>query len=103
MYKELVDGSDAKMIGELRDELPHLLWLFHMGVVLFWVHDDSPASLERSQLLIVKTVPVIDALVGMSRIPGLRPIARQMTKTITDLRTFVAEPSDETVQHPPVS
>jgi len=93
MYAELVEGSDAKMIGELREELPHLLWLYHMGVVLFWVHDSSP-NVERTRVLIERTVPVIASLVGMSRIPGLRPIARDLTRTITELRTFVQAGND---------
>lgn len=90
MYRELVDGSDAKMSRELREELPHLLWLYHMGVVLFWVHDRSP-GLRRTHELVDQTVPVIASLVGMSRLPVLRPIARQLVRTATSLREFVTD------------
>ena len=37
-----LDGSDLKLTPALRAEMPELLWLLHMGVVLFWVHDSQP-------------------------------------------------------------
>jgi hypothetical protein len=32
-------GTHSK---DLRAELPYLLWVYHMGIVLFWIHDSSP-------------------------------------------------------------
>ena len=41
LYREVVDGSSARMSREVRERLPELLWLYSMGVVLYWVHDTS--------------------------------------------------------------
>ena len=41
LYRRVLEGSTAKVDPELRPELPELLWLYEMGVVLFWVHDRS--------------------------------------------------------------
>jgi AcrR family transcriptional regulator len=85
LFGELLDGSDARVGRDLRAELPELLWLYQMGVVLYWVHDDS-AGTERTYLLIDRTVPLVDKLISISRLPVLRPVTRQLMQTIRELR-----------------
>jgi AcrR family transcriptional regulator len=85
LFTELLEQSDAKVGKDLRAELPELLWLYQMGIVLYWVHDDSPGT-ARTYLLIDRTVPLVDKLISVSRLPVLRPITRQVIETIRDLR-----------------
>jgi AcrR family transcriptional regulator len=86
LYRELVDGSSARMAGDLRGRLPELLWLASMGVILYWVHDMSPGC-ARTYRLIDGVVPVIGRLVAASRIPVLRATLRDVTAIIDDLRS----------------
>jgi AcrR family transcriptional regulator len=85
LYTQVLEGSDAKFAKDLRADLPELLWLYQMGIVLYWVHDDSPRT-ERTYLLIDRTVPLVDRLVSLTRLPVLRPIARQLVDTLRELR-----------------
>lgn len=85
MFREVVDGSSAKLDPELRRELPELLWLAYMGVVLFWVHDRSPGQ-RRTRRLIDAVVPLIDRLVSLSRLRVLRPALRQVVALIETVR-----------------
>jgi AcrR family transcriptional regulator len=85
LFTELVEGSDAKLTKDLRAELPELLWLYQMGIVLYWVHDDSRGT-QRTYILIDRTVPLIDKLISVSRLPVLRPITRQLIDVIHELR-----------------
>ena len=41
-FEEVLEGSDAKVPKRLREQLPELLWLYFMGIVLFWVYDPTP-------------------------------------------------------------
>ena len=82
---EVLKGSTAKVDPELRRELPELLWLGYMGVVLFWVHDRSPGQ-ARTRRLIDGVVPLIDRLVGLSRLRVLRPVTREVLDLIRTLR-----------------
>ena len=86
LYREVVDGSNARMAGDLRGRLPELLWLASMGVILYWVHDTSPGS-ARTYRLIDGVVPVIGRLVAASRIPVLRATLRDVTAIIDELRS----------------
>jgi AcrR family transcriptional regulator len=67
----LVDGSSARVPAGLRTELPRLLWLFHMGLILYWVHDRSPGA-AKTRLLVERAVPLVVKLIGLGRVPVLR-------------------------------
>ncbi|MFL6142782.1 MAG: TetR/AcrR family transcriptional regulator [Labedaea sp.] len=84
LHREVVEGSTAKVDPELRADLPELIWLYHMGVVLFWVHDRSPGS-RRTRMLVERTVPLLDRVVGLSRLRVLRPVTREIVALIKDL------------------
>ncbi|ETK35111.1 TetR family transcriptional regulator [Microbispora sp. ATCC PTA-5024] len=86
IYREVVRGSADRMDEEVRAELPELLWLLSMGVVLFWVHDTSPGC-ARTYRLIDRVVPLVDRLVGLSHLPGIRGIARDVIELVHELRT----------------
>lgn len=70
-FRAVVDGSSARVPAPLRTELPRLLWLMHMGVMLYWVYDRSPGT-EKSTQLVERAVPLVVRLVALSRLPGLR-------------------------------
>ncbi|MEU7878484.1 TetR/AcrR family transcriptional regulator [Microbispora bryophytorum] len=85
LYREVVEGSAGRMDEELREELPELLWLLWMGVVLFWVHDSSPGC-ARTYRLIDRVVPLVDRLVGLSHLPGIKGVAREVIEVVHELR-----------------
>ena len=86
LYREVIDGSNARVGADLADRLPELLWLASMGIILYWVHDTSPGC-ARTYRLIDAAVPVIGRLVAASRIPVLRATLRDVTAIIDDLRS----------------
>lgn len=85
IYRQVVEGSRDRMDAELREELPELLWLMSMGIVLYWVHDTSPGC-ARTYRLIEVTVPLVDRLVGLSHLPGLRGITKDFIAAVHELR-----------------
>ena len=85
IFRDVVEGSGAKLDPELRRELPELLWLGWMGVILFWVYDKSPDQ-RRTRRLIDGAVPLIDRLVGLSRLRVLRPALRQVLALLDSVR-----------------
>jgi AcrR family transcriptional regulator len=85
LFREVVEGSTAKLDPELRRDLPELLWLGYMGAILYWVHDRSPDQ-EKTRRLIDGAVPLVDRLVGLSRLRVLRPVTREIVDLIRTLR-----------------
>ena len=85
LYRRVVDGSDLKVPAAIRAELPQLLWLAQMGVVLFWVHDRSKDN-ARTRALIARSVPLVDKLVRLTRLPGVRSVAEDAVGLVRSLR-----------------
>lgn len=85
LFREVFEGSTAKVDPELREQLPELLWLAYMGVILYWVHDRSPEQ-AKTRALVDGAVPLIDRLVGLSRLRVLRPVTREVLQLIRTLR-----------------
>ena len=86
LFARLVEDSDAKPVAALRPELPQLLWLLQMGMVLFWVYDDSPNQ-QRSRILVASIVPIVDRLVKMSRLPVVRGLVDDVVGLLRSLRS----------------
>jgi AcrR family transcriptional regulator len=85
LFQEVLDGSRVKVDTELRTELPELMWLAYMGVILYWVHDRSPAQ-RKTHLLIDRAVPLASRLIQMSRLKILRPVTREGLDLLRHLR-----------------
>jgi AcrR family transcriptional regulator len=85
LYAEVVDGSLVRIDRDLRARLPELLWLYSLGIVMFWVHDTSPGC-AKTYDLIDRTVPLADRLVSMSRLPVLHATLADVISIVEDLR-----------------
>jgi len=84
IYRDVVEGSSARMGPGVRERLPELLWLYSLGITLFWVHDNTDGC-SRTYQLIDATVPVIAQLVSASRLPALRRTLRDLTAIVDQL------------------
>lgn len=84
LYRQVVEGSTARMGPGVRERLPELLWLYSLGITLFWVHDNSDGCGKTYQL-IDATVPVIAQLVAASRLPTLRGTLKDLIAVVDQL------------------
>ena len=85
VFARVVDGERGPIARELRTELPNLLWLYHMGIVLFWVHDMSPDR-RRTWRVMERTVDLIVKLVTVASLPLMGPVRRAILRVMPDLQ-----------------
>ena len=85
LFEELVAETKARIPPDLRAELPYLLWLYHMGVILFWIHDSS-AKQARTRWLVEQTVDLLDKLISLASNPLMRPLRKRALKLVSELR-----------------
>jgi AcrR family transcriptional regulator len=85
LYGEVVGGSRLRVPGYLRERLPELLWLYSVGIMVFWARDTSAGG-RRTMRLIDTTVPVAARLVTLARYPVFRGLARQLITVADDVR-----------------
>ena len=86
LYAEVVRGARIRVPASLRERLPELLWLYSMGVVLFWVHDSSPGC-AKTYRLIDMTAPLAERLIRLARLPFVRSLLRRLLAVIDASRS----------------
>ena len=84
LMRRVVLGSRTRIHKDLREELPRLLWLYEMGIILFWIHDCSPGR-ARTRSLIEHTAGLVARLVGMASLPLMGPIRKGTLRLLADL------------------
>lgn len=93
LFENVVEGSKARFPKDLQAELPYLLWLYHMGIILFWIHDPSPRH-RRTYRLIDHTVDLLDKLISLASNPFMRPLRKQALRLMDELRNAAADGRD---------
>ena len=75
LFARALEGSKVRVSDELKQHLPRLLWLYQMGLLLFWVYDGSPRQTKTTRLF-EKTVSIVSSLIKLSGFALLRPVRK---------------------------
>lgn len=76
-FSMAIDGARPAVPADLIPDLPRLLWLYMMGIILFWMFDESPGQRKTTKLL-DGTIELIIRLVGISSLPLMRPLRKRL-------------------------
>lgn len=85
LFEQVIEQTKARIPNDLRAELPYLLWLYHMGIILFWIHDASRKR-ARTYRLIDQTVELLDKLISLASNPLMRPVRKKALRLVVELR-----------------
>ncbi len=96
LFARAVADSQVKLPARIRPYLPRLLWMYQMGLILYWVYDDSPDQ-QRTHVLFDRTLQMILLILRFANLPLLLPIH----KLAADLLESVYAPG--ILQAPPAS
>ena len=69
LFAKVLEGEKVRIPKDLKAELPYLLWVYHMGIVLFWIHDSSPKH-RRTYRLVNHTVDLLDKFLDAAFLNG---------------------------------
>ncbi len=73
-----VHGSKVRIPSEWQTFLPRILWLYQMGLLLYWVYDASPKQ-TRTKQLFEKSLSIVVGLIKFSTLPLMRPLRKLAT------------------------
>ncbi|HEY2961071.1 MAG TPA: TetR family transcriptional regulator [Pyrinomonadaceae bacterium] len=94
LFAKVVEDTKARIPKDLKAELPYLLWMYHMGIVLFWIHDPSTGH-RRTHRLVDHTVDLIDKLIHLASNPFMRPLRKQALRLVDEIREALPDESEE--------
>jgi AcrR family transcriptional regulator len=84
LFADVVSDSTLRVAPDLARELPNLLWIYHMGIILYWIHDASP-NRARTYRLVEESVDLISQLIRMAGLPILGQVRRNVLRLIADI------------------
>ena len=74
-FARILADCGVRIPRDLKPRLPAMLWFFQMGVILFWVIDDSPQQARTEKLLLLAS-KAVTTLIRLSALPLMRPLRR---------------------------
>lgn len=74
-------ARDVRVPEDLASHLPKLMWLYQMGLILYWIYDRSPDQ-RRTALLRRKSLALVVSLLKMSRFALLKPLRSKVVELI---------------------
>jgi AcrR family transcriptional regulator len=72
-FRRILIDCGVRIPRDLESHLPRVLWLFQMGVIYFWVTDESPGQTRTASLLELGAKS-ITSLLRLSALPLTRPL-----------------------------
>jgi AcrR family transcriptional regulator len=81
IMEEAVQGSNVKVHSSMKKHLPVLLWMYQMGLILFWANDNS-ASQRKTKQLMELSLSMLDKLLKLSSLPLMGSVNRSLSRGI---------------------
>jgi AcrR family transcriptional regulator len=72
-FERAVEDSKVKLPPRIKPYLPRLLWMYQMGLILFWVYDRSDEQ-KRTRLLFDQSLKMLLLTLRLAGFPLLRPM-----------------------------
>ena len=91
LWREVIDGSDARIPKRLRPDLPELVWLYFMGIVLFWVHDPTEGA-SATRAVVARTAPLLVRAIGLTRLPVMGKMMDDVVGTLHEIKRLLPAP-----------
>lgn len=80
-YVRALEGSDITIPKDIAPHLPRLLWLYHMGLVYYWIVDTSPGQ-RKTRRLAEATLDLIVQMLKISSLPLMGPLRKRALKVL---------------------
>lgn len=80
-FRRMLETCDLRIPRDLKPHLPGLLWFFQMGVILFWVTDESPQQ-NQTERLLAHASKLIAGLIRFSALPFMRPLRKTVLQLV---------------------
>ncbi len=87
IFARALEGHTTGLTKPVREKLPELLWLYKMGVILFWLYDDSPEQAKTYKFL-DQTADILVKIIRLSKVPGVGSFANRLVKLVDDFKPW---------------
>jgi AcrR family transcriptional regulator len=83
-FERALEESRTPGPKDLKTHLPRLLWMYQMGIILFWINDASVRQ-AKTTLLLDSSLDVVTRLIRFAGLPLTRPIRKKVVELMDTL------------------
>jgi len=80
-FARLLSESRIKLPADLAPLLPRILWMYQMGLILFWIYDRSEGQ-RKTHALLAHSASMVCRLIRLSGFPLLRPARKAVVQLV---------------------
>lgn len=80
-FRRILADCGMRIPRDLESDLPEVLWFLQMGVIFFWVIDESPRQVRTARLVELASKSVT-RLIRLSSLPLMRPVRKTALQVI---------------------
>jgi AcrR family transcriptional regulator len=80
-FSKALDGIRLSVPDDLREHLPGILWMYQMGIILFWINDNSPGQ-NKTLALLDKSLDLVVRLIRLASLPLTKPIRKAVIELV---------------------
>jgi AcrR family transcriptional regulator len=81
VFERALETSRTRVPEDLRPYLPRLLWMYQMGIILFWIGDASSGQ-KKTQALITQSLHLVTRLIAFAGLPLTRPLRKNVIELL---------------------
>jgi AcrR family transcriptional regulator len=85
LMKRCLEGQ--KLDKDLAAKLPELLWMFKMGMILYWLHDLSPKH-AKTYKFVDQASSLVATLIQLSKLPVLGGFSKKAVAIFEEYKIF---------------
>jgi AcrR family transcriptional regulator len=74
-FQKILSGCGIRIPQDLAPHLPDVLWMFQMGVIYFWITDESDGQ-HRTDRLLALGAKIVTSLLKIAGLPLTRPLRK---------------------------
>jgi hypothetical protein len=75
--------GEERLPEDLRTILPSALWALHMGILLYFIYDDSPEQ-QRTRRLIDGVITLLVRVLALAKLSVLKPVRGSVLALLRD-------------------
>lgn len=79
--RAIAESREVKVPDDLLPHMPMLLWLYQMGLILYWLYDRSPGQ-RQTRMLSEKSLALVTSSLKLSRFALLKPLRSKIVDLI---------------------
>ncbi len=80
-FRRILVNCGVRIPRDIEPQLPSVLWFFQMGMMLFWITDESPQQARTNRLLELAS-RCVATLIRFSALPLMRPLRKTALQLI---------------------